>query len=233
MGTTEESIVYQLLNSIRAAELNNDEVITERRVRSLLRTHRSSVIYKSTAKGLLASDEYFQSVDVSLKRINEVEWEGSMPDAIQLPNNFGTKLMTPGFINVPIIGEENYHLSKRSIVNKFLPMAKIEEGKLMIRIPVKASPYSMNDGKEAISLHDCITRNMQLINLKVILDNPDDSSLYDWTKSPYPVPNEFIQVIKESVLKKEFNLILQTKTDQVPNMKNDTLRYHDQGKVQQ
>lgn len=233
MGTTEESIVYQLLNTIRAGELNNDEVITERRVRSFMRTHRAELVFKASKKGYQAFDEFFQDVDVQLKKINEREWIGDLPDIIQLPNNFGTKLMTAGFTNVPVISEENYHLSKKNPINKHLPMAKIERGQLMVRIPTGASPYAMNGGKAGDSLFDCMTRNNNLMSVKMILDNPDDSSLYNWTTSPYPMPNEYIQSLKDSLLQKEFNILLQTKSDQVPNMKNDTLRYHDQGKVQQ
>lgn len=232
MGTTEESIVYQLLNTIRASELNNDETITERRLRSFLRTHRAEAVYKATKMGLLASDEYFQVVQLALTQINSVEWIGDVPDIIQLPENYGTKLMSYGFTNIPIIGEEYYYLSKKNIVNKHLPMAMIEDLKLKIRIPEK-SPYAMNNGLEAESYLQCLKRNEDNMRLRVILSNPDDGFEYDWTTSPYPVPNELIQPIKENILRKELSAILETKSDQVPNMKNDTLRYHDQGKVQQ
>ena len=232
MGTTEESIVYQILNAIRASELSNDETITERRVRSYLRTHRASEIYKATKKGMLASDEYFQPVEIQLTQINTVEWTGDIPDIIQLPDNYGTKFMTYGFENVPVISEESYYLSKKNIVNKNLPMATIDGLKLIVRVPT-VSPYAMNGGLAGQVLFDCLKRNSNNMRLKVILSNPDDGLDYDWTTSPYPVPNELIQNIKDNVFRREFSMILETKSDQVPNMKNDTLRYHDQGKVQQ
>jgi hypothetical protein len=232
MGTTEESIVYQLLSTIRASELSNDETITERRLRSFLRTHRAEAIYKNTAKGLLASDEYFQEIEVGLIQINTREWVTIVPEIIQLPDNFGIKFLTAGFTNIPVIGEEYYHLSKKNIINKHLPAAKIEGLKLTLRLP-EISPYAMNGGSNGESLIDCIKRNNDSMRLKVILDNPDDQPGYDWTTSPYPVPNELIQTIKDSIFRKELSITLETKSDQVPNMKNDTLRYHDQGKVQQ
>lgn len=232
MGTTEESIVYQLLNTIRASELSNDETITERRMRSFLRSHRAEAIYKATRMGILASDEYFQQVDLALNQLNSVEWTGEIPDIVQLPENYGTKLMSYGFENVPVISEEYYYLSKKNIVNKYLPMAMIEGLTLKVRIP-QVSPYAMNSGLAGISLIDCLKRNSNNMRLKVILSDPDDGLNYDWTTSPYPVPNELIQTIKEGILRRELGIILETKSDQVPNMKNDTLRYHDQGKVQQ
>jgi hypothetical protein len=232
MGTTEESIVYQLLNSIRASELSNDETITERRIRSFLRTHRTQEIFKMSRGGLLAEDEFFQDVELTLNQINTYEWVGAVPDIVQLPNNFGIKFTTKGFTNIPVISEEYYHLSKKNIVNKFLPCAKVEGLELTLYIPT-VSPYSMNNASIAESLYMCMKRNAEYFKLKVILDNPDDGIDYDWTTSPYPVPNQIIQTIKEGILRKEFSIILDTKSDQVPNMKNDTLRYHDQGKVQQ
>jgi len=232
MGTTEESIVYQLLNTIRASELNNDETITERRMRSFLRTHRAEAVYKASRMGLFASDEYFQPVSLQLTKVNAREWVGPIPDIIQLPENYGTKLLTAGFSNVPIIGEEYYHLSKKNIVNKHLPMAMIEDLQLRVRIP-ETSPYAMNSGVAGESLYMCMERNSNNMKLRVILSNPDDGFQYNWMTSPYPVPNELIQTIKDGILRKELGIILETKSDQVPNMKNDTLRYHDQGKVQQ
>jgi hypothetical protein len=232
MGTTEESIVYQLLNAVRASELSNDETITERRVRSFLRTHRTQEVYKMSRAGLLVTDEFFQDVALTLKQINTEEWVGEVPDIVQLPNNHGIKLQTRGFTNVSVIGEERYQLSKKNIVNMHMASAKVEGRELMVRIP-QTSPYSMNGAATSESLYACMKRNSEYFRLSVVLDNPDDAIDYDWTKSNYPVPNQLIQTLKESILRKEFATILQTKSDQVPNMKNDTLRYHDQGKVQQ
>lgn len=232
MKTTEENIVYQLLSSIRASELSNDEVVTERRIRSFLRSHRTQSVYKTSRLGLLIDDQFFQQVELQLTKINDKEWVGTIPNIVQLPDNYGTKLMTAGFTNVSIVNEEYYHLSKKNPVNKHLPVAKIEGTELMIRIP-EVSPYAMNGGASGESLIMCMKRNEDKMKALFVLDDPDDAIDYDWTTSIYPVPPELIQVIKDAILRKEFQIILQTKSDQVPNMKNDTLRYHDQGKVQQ
>lgn len=229
MGTTEESIVYQLLSSIRASELNNDEVITERRIRSFLRTHRAIFISNSTFNGLLVTDTYFQPVELSFTQLNKNEWVSPVPDIIKLPNNFGTKFMTAGFTNIAIVPEENYHLSKKNPINKYVPSAKIENNVLTLRVP-ELSPYAINPNN---LIENCLIKNKERIMLSVILDNVDDGKGYDWTKSQYPVEPEIVQLIKDNILKREFSIILQTKPDQVPNMKNDTLRYHDQDNVQQ
>lgn len=229
MGTTEESIVYQLLSSIRASELSNDEVITERRIRSFLRTHRASFINKATFGGLTVSDDYFQPVALNFTKINKEEWVASVPAIITLPNNFGTKFMTAGFTNISIVPEENYYLSRKNPINKHIPYAKIDNGLLCLRVP-EISPYAIDANN---IIQNCLANNLEKVKLSVVLDNPDDGVGYDWTKSKYPVDTEVIQLIKDNILRREFSIILQTKPDQVPNMKNDTLRYHDQDNVQQ
>ena len=232
MKTTEESIVYQLLSSIRAGELANDEVITERRIRSFLRTHRANEIFKSFDKGAQISDQCFQKVNLDLVKAGKIEWESPVPPIIQLPNNFGIKFMTPGFTNIPVLLEEDYHLSKFNPVNKYLPIAKIENGILTLRVP-DPSPYAMNSGRGSSILTACLSTNRANAVISLVLEDPDDGIGYDWTTSPYPLTPENIQNIKDNILRKEFQMILSTKADQVPNAKNDTLRYHDQGTVQQ
>jgi len=232
MKTTEESIVYQLLSSIRAGELANDEVITERRIRSFLRTHRANEIFKAFDKGAQISDQCFQKVELNLVRFGKIEWESPIPQIIQLPNNFGVKFMTPGFTNISVLDEENYHLSKFSPVNRFLPVAKIENGKLLLRVP-GPSPYAMNYGRGSAILTACLDANIAKAVISVVLEDPDDGIGYDWTTSPYPISPENIQTLKDNILRKEFQMILGTKADQVPNTKNDILRNNDQGTVQQ
>ena len=231
MGTTEENIVYQLLSTIRASELNNDEVVTERRVRSFLRTHRSFIAYKYSQEGITVSDEFFQPVELTLTKVSKDEWESPIPDIVQLPSNMGMKLLTPAFKNISILSEESYHLNKLNPINKHIATSKVENSKLTIRIP-EVSPYAENGGIGQQALLVCLEKNKNKIKMSAILDNPDDGLDYDWTTSDYPIPNEIGQIIKESILKKEFSIILETKSDQVPNAKNDTLRYHDQGNVQ-
>jgi len=208
--TTEENIVYQLLNTIRAAELTNDEVITERRIRSLLRTHRASIIAKATLEGVMITDQYFQKIDLNFTKVTRTEWTSPVPTIIRLNNNFGTKFKTYVFTNVPIVDEEEYYLSRKHLINKHQASAKIEERLLTLRVPSN-STYIPAGSTVSQSLKNCLITNNHKMNMRVVLDNPNDASNYDWTKSEYPCSSELIQVIKESILRKEFSIILQTK----------------------
>jgi hypothetical protein len=231
MGTTEESIVYQLLSGIRAGELSNDEVISERRIRSFLRNHRANIINKFSIEGMAIADECFQKVQLDLKQINAIEWQSPVPNIIGLFENFGIKFTTPGFTNIAVEPEESYNLGKFNPINKFLPSAKIEDSILTLRVPAE-TPYAINDGKGIKTLLACLKVNNGSMIMSAVLNNPDDGIGYNWKTSKYPMPAETIKQLKDDIIRSEFQLILGTKSDQVPNAKNDTQRANEQG-VQQ
>lgn len=229
--TTEENILYQLLDSIRASELNNDEVIDERELRAMIRIQRAELINRYSLKGEMIQDICFQKVAISLVQLNRYEWIADVPNIIRLKNNYGMKLATPAFYNIPVISIENYELGKFNPINKYQPKAKLEGELITIRIP-DPSPHAVNGAERLTSIIACFKLNEGIL-LSAVLDNPDDGIDYDWTSSQYPIPQELLGDLKKNLLRRDLQIILSTKSDQVPNMKNDTLRYHDQGKVQQ
>jgi hypothetical protein len=231
MGTTEESIVYQLLNIIRASELNNDEVVTERRIRSLIRVQRADIINRLSLKGLDVQDVCFQKLDPSiLTELNANEYTAILPSLIYLSGNFGVRITTNEYSNIPLVNHEEYLLSKKNPINKYKPKATITNQELKVYIN-DSSPFSMNGGFEANQAVKSIRRNEPLI-ITSILDDPEDGFGYDWTKTEFPFPKEYITELKNNILRRDFQIMLSTKSDQVPNSKNDTLRYHDQDDVQ-
>ena len=196
-----------------------------------MRTQRARLISIRSKKGLEIRPICFQPIDVVLTKINQYEYTAPLPGLIPLQYNFGTKLMTPGFENIAILNEEDYHLNKRNMIGKHIPSAKIESNELMVRIP-ETTIYGLN-GTQAGQVMKLCMDSKQAVRMSVILNDPSDGVNYDWTTSPYPMSPEDIEDLKKEIMRKEFQLILSTKSDEVPNMKNDTLRYHDQGKVQQ
>jgi len=232
MITTEENIVYQLLNIIRAEELNNDEVVDERSIRALLRIHRVELLNRYSKKGTTIQDVCFQKLaNVSLNSISLTEYTATLTNILQLGQNFGVKISTPEFENIPLVSEESYFLGIKNPINKYQPKAKIENQKLTVYVGV-ASPNAMDSGIRIQNTIDSLTNNKVVI-IKAVLDDPDAGEGYDWTTSQYPFPSEIIGEMKKNILRREFNIILSTKSDQIPNMKNDTLKYYEQGKVQQ
>lgn len=90
----------------------------------------------------------------------------------------------------------------------------------------------MLGGIKLSEIISCLERREEVI-LSVVLDNPDDGIDYDWTVSQYPMPFELIDELKKNLLRRDFNILMSAKSDQIPNAKNDTLKYYEQGKIQE
>lgn len=231
MITTEHSIVYQLLNIIRGAELNNDETVDERRIRSFVRSERAEIINMYSKQGVLIQDICFQRLPVTnITVVNSREFKTKLPGIIYLQNNFGVRITTNEYENIPLLNNESYHLSKKNPINKFMPKATVQNQELKIWIN-GVNPNSMDLGISANTVNQSI-KNTKTVLVSAVLENPSDGLGYDWLKSEFPLPAEAIGELKKNILRRDFNLILSTKSDQVPNAKNDTLRYHDQDDVQ-
>jgi len=63
--------------------------------------------------------------------------------------------------------------------------------------------------------------------MQAVLVDPDDGSGYNFTKSPYPMPDELIEDLINSVNAREFNLFLRTASDETTNMRNDAKQQND------
>ena len=64
---TEKKIIYSILNTIRAAEYNLDEPVTERLLRAYLSNYRADALRKHYENGINVSDEVFQTIIISLE----------------------------------------------------------------------------------------------------------------------------------------------------------------------
>ena len=231
MRTTEENIVYQLLDSIRAAELNNDEVIGERQVRAIMRVLRPELILKYSMKGMLIQDICFQDFPLTLTKLNDLEYTSPIPPIIRLPYNFGIKMTNLGYYNVPVVQEESYQLGKKNPILKFQPKAMLMEGIIKVYIG-KRTKFAIDGGSSLSGMVDCFEKRKS-VYVSAILEDPEDGIGYNWTTSQYPMPPEIIEELKKTLIRRDLQVMLSTKSDQIPNMKNDTLKYYEQGKVQQ
>ena len=223
---TEEKIVYQLLDEIRGSQLNNDEVIDEREVRSFLREHRPFIINRAFNNGLTVSGIEFQSLGtITLVEVsNQLTY--ALPSIVRLPNNAGVRITTLSGYNIPLVSKESVYLSLNNPIGQFQPKAYIEGNTLIVFPPVE-NDDAMNDGSGLDNIITEISTTKELL-LDCILQNPDDGTGYDWTASEYPLSQELISVLKNEVRRRNLNIIINAKTDEVTNMKNDSITYHDE-----
>ena len=227
---TEENIIYQLLDEARGGLINNDEVISERQMRMFLQEHRANIIRKAYNDGMTVAHDEFQNIgDITLTS-TAIYRTYNLPNIIKLPNYLGIRL-TVSLDNyvIPIVSKESFSLSKKNPMGQYLPKAYIEGGVLTVYKGLANADNMFTGTGLNEKIADIIASNS--LHLSCILQNPDDLPSYDWTTSNYPLSNELITVLKNEVKRKNLNMLLQTKTDEVTNMKQDNIRYHDQGKI--
>lgn len=224
---TEEEIVYSIIEVAKKGNLSDDNRINERLIRAFLKPYRASAIARATAMGLIVTDECFQYLgELQFDLLRAKQFTRVLPKMILLKSNFGIRFEIAGE-NIPVLNSEEYALSLKSMLNGKLPKAKLTSTKAT----VYTGEYLVVNGKQKPvnnivinEFQDQIRDNQnQFITLDVygILDDPDHGVDYDWTKSPYPCPSELIEEIKTKILAKEYNLVLNIKTDKVTDSNDD------------
>jgi len=224
---TEEEIVYSIIETVKKGNLSDDNRINERLVRNFLKIYRSSAIAKSSSLGIKITDECFQYLgNLKFDFFKSRQFERKLPKMILLNNNFGIQFEVVGE-NIPVLNSEEFNLSLKSILNGKLPKAKMIGNKAT----VYAGEYLIISGRQKPvkneiieELENQISINLnQFINIDVygVLDNPDHALDYDWTTSPYPCPSELIEEIKTKILSKEYNIILNVRTDKVTDSNDE------------
>lgn len=224
---TEEQIVYEILNLLNKGELNSDQRISERLLRTFLRTYRADILLTRYYRALTVPDKYYQTIDLpGIKPIalsNEIQY--AIPNIINYNNN-GLLIQTTANNTIPLINSEEYELGKKNISNKYKAKACIKDNILYIYPGISTENVISSN----TPLKEIITKiEGNEITFRAILHNPSDASNYDWTTSIYPVEPEFLKVLKDSIAAKEINILLQTKADQIGDQKDSKLTYHQQG----
>lgn len=238
---TELEIVYSILNTVRDAEHNNDEPVTERLMRSFLNTYRVDALRKYYKDGHVVDDEVFQLIPLKLSRIgNTHEFKGEIPKIIRLTNHYGFYLEKNG-ISIPIVDLEQYSLSKRNPFASHLVQSKTQQNTLTL-FGGLISPNINGTQENGILIANILDEveaqvNSSVTDIKVnvdffgILTNPSDQPGYDWEKDIYPFPSEKLEELKSQILRKEFGIMMQAKKDEIANSRNDSLNAKDERQI--
>jgi hypothetical protein len=139
---TEENVVYQILDLIRASQSNADEPIDEREIRALMKARRPRLIEKAFMGGTLVDGIEFQD-------LGPVTLSGTftfpLPPFIQLTYFQGIKITTPSGYNIPVMNYESYMLEKGNPITKYQPKAYIQH-QLLTVYPGLTPINAMGDG---------------------------------------------------------------------------------------
>lgn len=220
MGT-EQEYVYAIIETVKKGLLSDDSKIDERVVRSFLRTYRASALAKHSMNGLTISDECFQHLgELEFSFLKSKQYFKELPKIIRLSNNFGLFFEKNGE-NVPVLNSEEYALGIKTFISSKLPKAKLLGSKAVVYVGDRIATTCGNKPSSNLAVNDfhdeMIINSGTKITLDVhaVLENPDDAPGYDWTTDNYPCPSDLMEDIKNKIYAKEFNLILQVKTDKI------------------
>lgn len=234
---TEKKIIYSILNTIRAAEYNSDEPVTERLLRAYLSNYRADALRKHYENGINVSDEVFQTIIISLEeKSNNNFFTGILPKFIHLGEN--GYYLSKNLISIPIVNKEKFELFR----NNNLEKPKVNSFINGNQITVYGGDYEKELTENNTLVFEIISekyKNQNINNKKnvefefsSVLQNPSDDPNYDWENDIYPFPAERIPELRYQILKNEFGIMAESKTDEIQNARKDNIRYHEEQKIE-
>lgn len=236
---TEKEIIYSILNTIRNAEHNNDETVTERLLRAILHEYRGYFIRKYYKNGLTLSDEVFQEIPLQLTEVRPREFECEIPKLIRGEREYGFYLQKE-CIDIPVLRSSEYNGARHNYLEKDNPRAKTSGNRLILFIGNKNQNTMDETSEKAFviqSFVEDVLNSDQVPSVKAeffgVLHNPSDDPNYDWEVDSFPFPSESLYELKTQILVKEFGIMNQSKKDEIANGRGDNVRYHDNENLNQ
>jgi hypothetical protein len=231
--TTEQEIIYTIWDVIRAGESNSDDPINERLMRRFLQGHRGKLLNSYYKKGATISDECFQSLGTITFTISTSgEWQSPvLPKIIRFKHRHGL-IMTKDNLIVAVMNSEEYHNAHKDRYNKFQPRLKfinriltIDIGQEQICNQIETLTDSVLNTAVRKLQGEVKSNSITLTGLGVLV-NPDDEVGYDWLSSPYPMPDELIENLVNSVNARDFGIFLKMRADETGDIRSNVAEYN-------
>lgn len=220
--TSELELIYTIHNIVRGGEYNADDAIQERLMRQFISIHRGKLLNQAYKKGDQIPDEVFQSLGtITFSKNTSGEFVSTLMKKIIRfeKGNYGLRAYKDGF-PLPVLNEEEYRNSVKDKFNKYHPKLKFINNRLYLNLGLEQNCYQFEDQSNT-SLNTVVRKLKQeeatssvKIDLMAVLVNLDDDVNYNWLSSPYPLPDELIESMINSVNAREFNLFLRMKSDE-------------------
>lgn len=222
---TEEEIIYAIHDIVRAGESNQDDPINERLMRSFLRIHRGKHLQRNFMRGEQLPDEVFQNLGTISFTLVGNEWISPVIPKIIRLSNFGMIAEKDDY-TVSVVESGEFRNCQYDRFNKYHPKLQFVNNKLSLYLG-KEQQGSLEDASNTPlnrAVRKLITEtgsNSVNLNLRAVLVNPDDENGYDFTISPYPMPDELIEDLINSVTAREFNIFLKTRSDETGDLRHN------------
>ncbi len=225
----EVDVIHAIWDVVRASESNQDDSINERLLRAFLRIHRGKHLNKVYQQGLELPDEVFQFLGPITFTYNTNYKEfisTAIPKLISFKHNSGLSVDYNGY-PISVASADSYVNASYDKFNKNHPILKLLNNRLVLKNgliqPAQLVPFTssrLNATVTDISNSAVVDGTISLDTQTVLVDT-DDEPGYDWTKSNYPMPDDLIEDLINSVNAREFNLFLRMKSDETGDMRNN------------
>lgn len=220
----EQEIIFSLIETIRANEINDDERLTIGYLRNILYTYRAEVI-KNTYE---LSEDNYQSYELNFqKKGSNIFISNGMPDIIYDNQRIGISIIDYDGTELPVVSKEEAINSQKSRFINPPYVAYITNGSLTINANIdRIAQLPTGNGVLLTKLN---TENKIVINC--ILAKPLQGIGYDWETSPFPLNASLLSKVKQNILRREFGVSLEVKKDEIQNAKADNIIYQDESKL--
>ena len=202
------TIIDDLLLIIRNSNISESENISRIQVEQWIHQYRAYLIKQDLDKGREVNPSYVQTIGpLHISKVskctNEYDYisDEELPKFIDL--HFGSGLLAVKDLNGNLIqvGTETkakYQTSRKYTCSDYI--AYIKNNHLYLSGP----------------------EHLEYVVIEGILEDPTEAGdCFDMTGTPYPVPANMIPTIRDMILRKEFNVMLQMPTDNTNNSVND------------
>lgn len=225
--TTELELIYTIHNIVRGGEYNADDALNERLMRQFISIHRGKILDQAFKKGAMIPDECFQDLGSIAFTLNtKQEWQSPlMPKIIRFERgNFGIMAIKNG-LTISLYNSEEFQNASKNKYNKYHPKIKFINNRLVLNLGQEQLCNQLDDHSNTLlnstvkMLKQEEIQNVISLDVMAALVNPDDCPDYDWTSSPYPLSDELIENMINSVNAREFNLFLRVKSDETGDIR--------------
>lgn len=232
--TTELEIIYTIWDIVRAGEVNQDDPLNERLMRQFLSIHRGKLLNQTYLKGERVPDECFQDLGaIGLTFVNS-EWQtASLPKIIRFDKGRHGIMVSKNGMPISVMNSEEFYNSQFDRYNKKHPRAKFINNILTLELGQEDNCHTHLDDHSNTSFNAIVRilqeesiQNTLNVNVQGVLVNTDDEPGYNFESSPYPMPDELIESLVNSVNAREFNLFLRTKADEVGDRRQNTAEFN-------
>jgi hypothetical protein len=209
-----DTIINDLLNTIRGAKVSQSEQISKRQIEDWIHQYRATLIKQDLDKGKIPNPDYIQEIpSLRLEVVDQTTGSVFESDTyllrtvLELPETIDLNFK-PGFMYVGTIDgheiqfgpESRTKWQKFKRFTKYVPLAFLRNKRI----------------------HLSTVAPIQYITVRGIFEIPTEVSnfintssdvVYSTYRDRYPVPANWVPIIKEMILSKELGIITTTPSD--------------------